>query len=926
MLKAPELANEKERLEKLKSLNILDSDPEQSLDDITETIANICDSKIALISLVDKDRQWFKSSYGLDAKQTPRDISFCGHVIASESNEIFMVSNAHEDERFKDNPLVTESPFIKFYAGCKLQTSDGFNIGSLCVIDSDKKELSSSQKLSLKSLAKHVVSHLELRRTKEELRARNNFSNSVLDNMLEGLLVHNSEGQITRHNKMALELLGLTKDQLLGVDSIPDGWQKIKLNGSVFPPEEYPAIIALNTKKKVFNVVMGIVTKQNTPRWIKVNSTPVEFPEGLRAITTFVDITEATVKQENQLKELNEIISSTPSCLKIINSKGELIDMNQKGLDLVGAKSLEEVKHQCVYDLVVEPHRDKFIQFNKKVCGGEKASIIFEMQRLDGSVRWIESFGAPYEFSSGEIGHIAITNDITERIESSEERKFILDSTQMGTWSWDVENDSMSWDENNYGIFFPGFPSEQLEEKHKKFAIAAREKLTSLLMKTVNSDQFVTVSEFNTFLGEPRYIETKGTIYRDNDGKPKKVLGVNWDKTKEHLAFLELEQQKKISLHNAKLASIGQLAAGVGHELNNPLTIIKGYLHLTKEKIISDDFSKENLLNTYSKIETAIERISSITDGLRTFSRVDNDAFVEFNLISVLNESISMIDEIYQKKNIFIEFLNETNKEEIIVKGSQGKLQQVFMNLFSNAEDALANKKEKKIKVSINIENGQTCLNFENNGEQIEEHILEKIFDPFFTTKEVGKGTGIGLSMSHNFIKELNGDLLVENVSRGGVLFKIVLPQINNLKLQEEPSMSTDKMKTQSKKFEKSIKVLVVDDEEEIGSLVSCVLEGMGLSVDTASNGVEALEIISKPDAVYDLVLSDMQMPKMGGVELLENIRKLALKKQPKFIFSTGGINDDLCKKLNSPDCNFDGYLLKPFDLEKVEEIVSDLI
>ena len=117
---------------------------------------------------------------------------------------------------------------------------------------------------------------------------------------------------------------------------------------------------------------------------------------------------------------------------------------------------------------------------------------------------------------------------------------------------------------------------------------------------------------------------------------------------------MERKQQRNMSLHNSKLSSIGHLAAGVGHELNNPLTIIKGYLHLTKPKIIANSISSESLLETISKIETAISRISGITDGLRTFSRVDNDAFVDFNLVSVLQESITMIDEIYKKSNIHL--------------------------------------------------------------------------------------------------------------------------------------------------------------------------------------------------------------------------------------------------------------------------------
>ena len=146
--------NESERLKALKSYNIMDSLSEQEYDDITLLASKICKTPIALISLLDEKRQWFKSKVGLDFTETPRDISFCQHAILDYKT--FEVTNTLENPIFADTPLVTSFPYIRFYAGTPLTDPDGFNLGTLCVIDTVPKKLDSDQKsiLELSSLIK----------------------------------------------------------------------------------------------------------------------------------------------------------------------------------------------------------------------------------------------------------------------------------------------------------------------------------------------------------------------------------------------------------------------------------------------------------------------------------------------------------------------------------------------------------------------------------------------------------------------------------------------------------------------------------------------------------------------------------------------------------------------------------------------------
>ena len=214
-MKAPRIPeNEAERLRALESYRVMDTPPESSFDDLTALVARILDVPIALVSLVDADRQWFKSRYGLDAPETPRDISFCGHVVTDQ--ELLVVPDAFADHRFHDNPLVTGDPKVRFYAGVPLTTPDGHILGTLCAIDHEARQVSNRQLDTLRILGRQVADQLELRRqlrlTKDyEQRLRTLFETAV-----DAIVTIDEAGLIDGVNSVVKQLLGYEPSELVG--------------------------------------------------------------------------------------------------------------------------------------------------------------------------------------------------------------------------------------------------------------------------------------------------------------------------------------------------------------------------------------------------------------------------------------------------------------------------------------------------------------------------------------------------------------------------------------------------------------------------------------------------------------------------------------------------------------------------------------
>lgn len=248
-MKADFPTNEILRLKALQDLAILDTAREQSFDDVAQVAMQLCNVPIAVVSLVDKDRQWFKSCLGLDATETPRDIAFCAHAILVP-DDVLVVADATKDSRFFDNALVTGAPHIRFYAGAPLVTSEGMALGTLCVIDYQPRILSAEQIGSLKALARQVVQLLRLRSERDEREITTAKLSQLFEMAPIGILQVNDNAELVDSNPEFNRMLGYSVHELKGISFLkltPEmDWEKsrhaiaeLKTTGRFGPMEKH---------------------------------------------------------------------------------------------------------------------------------------------------------------------------------------------------------------------------------------------------------------------------------------------------------------------------------------------------------------------------------------------------------------------------------------------------------------------------------------------------------------------------------------------------------------------------------------------------------------------------------------------------------------------------------------------------------------
>jgi two-component system, NtrC family, sensor kinase len=374
-----------------------------------------------------------------------------------------------------------------------------------------------------------------------------------------------------------------------------------------------------------------------------------------------------------------------------------------------------------------------------------------------------------------------------------------------------------------------------------------------------------------------------------------------------------LKSTKAQLTQSEKLSVIGEFVAGVAHELNNPLASVIGFSQLLQRGHF--DAEQQHYVD---RVASESQRCQKIVHNLLSFARQSQPERTWINLNQLVRSSLDILE--YQLRTSNIEAVTELDPELPGVMGDSHQLQQVFVNILNNARQAIEPHRPQggRLRIATRRNDGHVQVLFSDNGPGIEAANLAKIFTPFFTTKEVGRGTGLGLSLCYGIVNEHGGSIQVESKFGEGATFVVELPAAGEAPASLSPSdPSVTSAQTTTRGTGK--RVLVVDDEEALRDLLSVVLTDDHYDVDTAGDGDTALR--KTKSAHYDLIVSDWKMPGLNGYEFYQQVRANNPEMAARFVFLTGDVIGAQ-KLLN----NKDGICLaKPFQVDELRATVNRL-
>ncbi|MEN9937706.1 MAG: hypothetical protein RLZZ387_4285 [Chloroflexota bacterium] len=391
-----------------------------------------------------------------------------------------------------------------------------------------------------------------------------------------------------------------------------------------------------------------------------------------------------------------------------------------------------------------------------------------------------------------------------------------------------------------------------------------------------------------------------------------------------HCIARDLTERRKLEeqlLRSEKLSAIGQLVAGVAHEVNNPLTSISGYAQLMLRDKDLPTTAHEDLKH----IGTQAERAARIVQNLLLFAREHKPQRLLVDLNENLRSTLAL--RAYQLRVDNIRVVTELDPELPKTVADPFQLQQVFLNLINNAHDAMLDRGgQGTLTLHTAVVASGTAdddpdkrvlrVSVRDTGVGIPARDLNRIFDPFFTTKPVGQGTGLGLSICFGIVQEHNGRIWAESEVGVGTTVHVELPILQEANAPDSGGNGTGNMGVPE--AQRRSRVLVVDDEEPVGQLLARLLRDLGHRPTVVTSGADALEVLGRER--FDLVLSDIKMPGMSGFELHQAIRQRDAELAGRVVFVTGDILSAATQARIAQTGN--PFIAKPFQIERLESLV----
>jgi PAS domain S-box-containing protein len=778
-----------------------------------------------------------------------------------------------------------------------------------------------------------VIDRTEERQAKSLRHQVDRRFDALVDTISEGILLMDDEGVFRDGNEAAQDILDRPLDEIVGSRFDDDIWSGLREDGTPLPNVEFPFWRAYVEREPVQDEVMGIYPPDAPPRWIRVNAQPL-FRDGREApyavLISFNDITAERLKEEalqTSRDLLSSVLSSSLDGIMVFSAVRdedeaivdfECVLVNPRAEKLIGSTAEEVVGDRLREAMPWQEEKGLFEVYREVVETGEPAEMEIH-HTTDILDNWFHVMAVRVE------NGVAVTyRDITERKEAEQrirEQAQFLDKARDAILAHDMEGRIAYW--NKSAERLTGWSKDEILGKWAHQCLYdpdEEDKLRQCHETMMEEGEWTGELRVRTKDDEERIVESRWSLVRDSAGDPKHVLVINTDITERK----RLESQ---FLRSQRMESIGRLVGGIAHDLGNLLVPITLGVKVLKRRVDDGD---EKVAQTLSMIRKSAERGSDMVEQVLAFARGVEGERVALQPATVVDEVEEMTEETFPED---IEVRTHTEEDLLPIVGDATQIQQVLMNLCVNARDAMPTGgtlsieartvtfSESDARRNIDAEPGPyVCIEVQDTGTGMPDDVVDKVFEPFFSTKEEGDGTGLGLSTAYSIIQSHDGFLDVESEEGVGTTFWMYLPVAEEEAEPQSGENGTEETERLPSGGEGE-RVLVVDDEEFVLESARQTLESAGYEVRTALDAAATLRLVEEEGEAVDIVVTDLRMPGMSGLELIRTLRD----RHPTLpIVAASGVADGRTEE--ALDAGAQTFLAKPFSEEKLRGALREAL